>query len=83
MRRLLGDLKGAERDLNQALKISSRRPEALVYLAKLRLDQNRPEEALKIAQQARLLLPKEKSLESDLSQILSAARVRLEESPKE
>jgi MoaA/NifB/PqqE/SkfB family radical SAM enzyme len=83
VRRLLGDLKGAERDLNQALKISSRRPEALVYLAKLRLDQNRPEEALKIAQQARLLLPKEKSLESDLSQILSAARVRLEESPKE
>ncbi len=82
IRRLLGDLAGSEQDLGRALKITSKRPEAFLYLAMLRLDQNRLTEALENALTARTLIKEEELLESEICGTLAATYIRLEKVPE-
>ena len=76
-RRLLGDLEGAERDLLRALKLSVKRPEAFLYLARLRLLQKRNDEALENALQARALVKEEDLLEGEVYEVLASIYISL------
>jgi hypothetical protein len=67
---LLGDLEGAERDLDRAVKMSRRRPEAFINRAWLRLDQNNIEGGIEDAVHARELIKKGDHLEAGVSEIL-------------
>ena len=60
----------AEADLQRAFNISARRPEAFLYLAKLRLDQDRPAEALQNALQAKKLVAPGDAFESEICECL-------------
>jgi tetratricopeptide (TPR) repeat protein len=53
IRRMQGDLEGAERDLERAFRLSMRLPEAFISRAWLRLNQNRVEEGIEDAVRAR------------------------------
>jgi len=64
------DLEGAERDLNRAVKMSKRRPEAYIHRAWLRLDQNSIEEGIEDAIRARELINPGGKLEADICEIL-------------
>ena len=80
IRRLLGDLDGAETDLDRALKMSQRRPEAFIYRAWVRLDQNRLEEALGDALRGRELIrdlmEDRKKLEGEACEVLGVLYIR-------
>ena len=71
IRRLMGDLEGAERDLDRALKMSGRRPEAFIDRAWLRLDQNNIEGGIEDAVRASELIKKGDQLEAGVTEILS------------
>ena len=70
IRRLMGDLNGAESDLERALKMSRRRPEAFIYRAWLRYDQVRLSEGIEDAIRASELIPKGDQLEADVRELL-------------
>jgi len=70
IRRMTVDLEGAERDLNRAVKMSKRRPEAYIHRAWLRLDQNSIEEGIEDAIRARELINPGGKLEADICEIL-------------
>jgi len=70
IRHLLCDLEGAERDVNRALTLSRRRPEAYITRAWIRLDQNRIAEGLVDARHARELARPEDKLDDAISEIL-------------
>jgi radical SAM protein with 4Fe4S-binding SPASM domain len=72
IRRLLGDLPAAERDLERALQITRRRSEAFIERARLRLDQNRFDEGLEDVLHARELMKPEDQLEAELCEVLNA-----------
>ncbi len=74
IQREMGDWEGAERDLQQAMKISARRPEAFLYMAKLRLDQNRLEEALNNALQAEELVTQEDPLQAEVCDLIHSIK---------
>jgi tetratricopeptide (TPR) repeat protein len=70
IRRFMGDLERAESDLNRALTMSPRRPEAFLFRAWLRMDQSRLEECLEDAIRARELIKGEDHLEDSVDEIL-------------
>jgi MoaA/NifB/PqqE/SkfB family radical SAM enzyme/Flp pilus assembly protein TadD len=72
LRRILGDIDGAEQDLIRALKITKKRAEAFLYLAWLRFDQNRLEESLQNALHARSFIKPEDFLEAELCKLLGS-----------
>ncbi len=80
LRRLLGDHEGAESDLKRALKITERKPEAFLYLAELRVDQERFEEALQYARRARELIKEEDRLDAQVTEVLQTISSRLNQS---
>jgi tetratricopeptide (TPR) repeat protein len=70
IRRLMGDPGGAERDLDRALKLSRRRPEAFIYRAWVRFDQGRLDEGVGDALHARDLIAAEDNLEAEVCEVL-------------
>jgi MoaA/NifB/PqqE/SkfB family radical SAM enzyme len=78
-RRALGDLDGADRDFERALKISHRRPEAFLNRAWLRIDQGRLQEGIEDAHRARELLKKGDQLEVHISEVFRALARRQEQ----
>jgi tetratricopeptide (TPR) repeat protein len=54
---LVGDLRGAERGINQMLRIAPDHVPALTLKARVRLDQKKPDEALQVAERAIELEP--------------------------
>lgn len=76
IRHLLGDLEGAERDLNRAVKISRRPVEALLYRARLRMDQNRLAEGIEDATRARDMVNQDDKLEAEVSEIMRLLSAR-------
>lgn len=70
IRHLLGDLEGAERDLDRAVKMSRRRPEAFLNRAWLRWDQDRLNEGLEDGLHARELIKEGNELEADVCEVL-------------
>jgi sulfatase maturation enzyme AslB (radical SAM superfamily)/Flp pilus assembly protein TadD len=77
IRHLLGDLEGADRDLERAITMSRRRPEAFINRARLRLDQNRLEESLSDLVHARDLMQAGDYLEVHVCEVLSKLHIRL------
>ncbi len=77
VRRLMGDLDGAEQDLNRALQMSQRRPEVFTELAWVRFDQNRTDEGLANAQQALALIDEDEELEVDAYDVLGFLHIRM------
>lgn len=77
IRRLTGDLEGAERDLDRAVRMSNRRPEAYIHRAWLRLDQTRVVEGLGDAIHARELLSDGDKLLADVNEILDLLQNQL------
>lgn len=77
LQRDLGEWEAAEVDLQRAIKMSAKRPEAFIYLAQLRLDQNRPQEALDSALQAHKLVKEEDLLEVETCSILAPIYIEL------
>ena len=69
-RHLMGDQEGAERDFERALKMSRKRPEALMARAWLRLDQRRLDEGLADALQARSLTVPGDQFEAGICELL-------------
>jgi radical SAM protein with 4Fe4S-binding SPASM domain len=78
IRRVTGDLEGAERDLDRAVKISARRPEAFIHRAWLRYDQARLREGIDDAIRARDLIPEGDQLEADVREVLGLLYSRQE-----
>jgi tetratricopeptide (TPR) repeat protein len=75
-RRCLGDFERAEKDLSRALKMSPRRPEAFLFQAWLRINQNRLEESLEDAVNAREFIKAEDHLEGYVEEILQLLHSR-------
>jgi len=78
MRRLLGDLEGADLDLEHAIKLSKRNALAFLARAFLRLDQNRLEEGLADAGTARAVLKEEDELQDEVDRVTYLLNKRLE-----
>jgi tetratricopeptide (TPR) repeat protein len=72
IRHLLGDLEGAERDLDRALTISRQSAEAFITRARLRLDQNRIKEGIEDALHAHELFNHDEVLEAEVCEVLSS-----------
>lgn len=82
IRRILGDLEGADEDLDRAVKITAKRPEAFLYRAFLRLDQKRNEEALKQAFHAHGMIQEGDLLEGELCEVFGKIYHRLGKVPE-
>ena len=74
IQREMGDFAGALNDLEQAIKISAKRPEALFYLARLQFQEGRFQEALKSAVRASFLVKQEDPLEQEIQQLVLQIR---------
>jgi len=86
VRHLMGDPEGAEKDLDRALQMSRKRPEAFMARAWLRLDQGKLTEGVEDAIQARNLTVQGDEFEADLRELLGFLYCRqgkLEEATRE
>jgi len=70
-RSMLADLEGAEQELNQALHLSQKRPEAYLNLARIRLKQNSMKEALEYAHLAANGVMEEDRVEYGVCELLA------------
>jgi len=73
---LLDDLEGTDRDLQTAFQLSTKRPEAYLNLARLRIKQKRYQEALEQARHARKLSKPEDRLEFESRELLALLNMR-------
>lgn len=73
---LMGDLQGAERELDRALKMSSRRPEVYMERAWLRLTQERFDEGLQDAERAKALVSPGDALEGEVLPVLGMLQIK-------
>ena len=76
IRHLLGDLEGAELDLDRAVSISRRPAEALLYRARLRIDQSRLTEGAEDALRARTMIKHDHKLEAEVSEVMRLLSAR-------
>ena len=70
IRRLMGDFEGAERDFTRAVDLTPRQPDAFIYRAWLRLDQDRAADGVTDALRAGELIRRGHPLEADLCSVL-------------
>jgi tetratricopeptide (TPR) repeat protein len=73
IRRLMKDLEGCERDLEEAVRLTRSRPEHYLELGWLRFEQGRYDEAVAFAEKAREFLPLRPEREDVLCDLLGFA----------